>query len=146
MYLNAEHFLSEYDEESSEVIAAIKKAAPLNLGKFKPQNISFQLACWRKANAIHGWFVKNVQEGKDDCEDYYVSLEQLRELKETCEKVLNDNKLAEELLPVTKGFFFGSYEYDEWYTDQLIITVELLDNILSDPNCGKWWIQYRSSW
>ena len=27
---------------------------------------------WRKANAIHGWFVKNAQQGIDDCRTYSV--------------------------------------------------------------------------
>ena len=26
-----------------------------------------EVGYWRKANAIHGWFVRNVQNGKDDC-------------------------------------------------------------------------------
>lgn len=25
---------------------------------------------WRKANAIHRWFVDNVQHGDDDCREY----------------------------------------------------------------------------
>ena len=28
-----------------------------------------QIASWRKANAIHKWFVDNVQDGVDDCGD-----------------------------------------------------------------------------
>ena len=29
--------------------------------------ISEQVAYWRKANAIHKWFVDNIQDGEDDC-------------------------------------------------------------------------------
>lgn len=43
---------------------------------------------WRKANHIHAWFVKNVQEGTDDCSFYFVTEDDFLELKETCEKVL----------------------------------------------------------
>lgn len=43
---------------------------------------------WRKANAIHKWFVENVQDGEDNCEEYDVSLEKLRDLLETCMKVI----------------------------------------------------------
>ena len=39
---------------------------------------------WRKANQIHNWFVNNVQEGEDDCEDHEVTEEQLRELRDIC--------------------------------------------------------------
>ena len=50
---------------------------------------------WRKANAIHHWFVENVQYGSDDCGTYDVSVEQLIELRDTCKKVVAASKLAE---------------------------------------------------
>jgi hypothetical protein len=49
---------------------------------------------WRKANHIHKWFVDNVQGGKDDCGNYYVSEEKLEELLHTCERILEDSKLV----------------------------------------------------
>ena len=42
---------------------------------------------WRKANAIHKWFVDNVQDGNDDCGNYYVSIEALEELLNKCKEV-----------------------------------------------------------
>lgn len=42
---------------------------------------------WRKANAIHKWFVDNCQNGNDDCGHYYVSLSQLKELLKLCKEV-----------------------------------------------------------
>jgi hypothetical protein len=48
----------------------------------------YELGYWRKANAIHWWFVENVQNGEDDCREYYVSLENLHKLRDTCEAVL----------------------------------------------------------
>lgn len=62
----------------------------------KPERISYiteEVAYWRKANAIHRWFVANVQDGKDDCEEYYVSREKLQELKTACDKVLAASKM-----------------------------------------------------
>ncbi len=50
---------------------------------------------WRKANAIHGWFVKHVQEGVDDCGRYRVSEEQLTTLLEIVEDVLKASELVE---------------------------------------------------
>ncbi len=50
---------------------------------------------WRKANAIHKWFVENVQEGDDDCKDYYVSHEHIEELLDAVNKVLAASKLVE---------------------------------------------------
>lgn len=47
-----------------------------------------EVGYWRKANAIHHWFVENVQNGTDDCERYEVSKEKLEELLETAKEVL----------------------------------------------------------
>lgn len=62
----------------------------------KPERISYiieEVAYWRKANAIHKWFVSHVQGGKDDCGSYYVSREKLTELKAACDKVLANSKM-----------------------------------------------------
>lgn len=44
---------------------------------------------WRKANAIHAWFVKNVQDGADDCREYPVTRSQLGRLRSICEQVMH---------------------------------------------------------
>lgn len=49
---------------------------------------------WRKANAIHKWFVDNVQYGKDDCGSYEVEVEELVTLRDICKKVLASSKLV----------------------------------------------------
>lgn len=49
---------------------------------------------WRKANAIHQWFVTHVQNGEDDCREYYVSKEQLQQLLDTVNKVLDSCELV----------------------------------------------------
>lgn len=49
---------------------------------------------WRKANAIHGWFVQNVQGGEDDCGIYTVELGQLAELRDACKNVLERSELT----------------------------------------------------
>lgn len=46
---------------------------------------------WRKANAIHQWFVDRVQDGKDDCEYHdEVTKEILEELRDKCKNVLEN--------------------------------------------------------
>ena len=47
-----------------------------------------EVVYWRKANAIHKWFVDNVQKGKDDCRYYEVTKEHLEELRDKCTEVL----------------------------------------------------------
>ena len=88
------------------------------------------ITSWRKANAIHKWFVNNVQDGVDDCGQYKVTKEQLIELRNVCDDVLTNNHLAEHLLPTQGGFFFGSVEYDDGYYYDLRETKSTIDYIL----------------
>lgn len=50
---------------------------------------------WRKANQIHNWFVKNVQNGVDEGDIYEVSKEQLQELLKVCQKVYKSSILVD---------------------------------------------------
>jgi hypothetical protein len=146
MYLVAGIHLSEYNETENTFSEIIKENGIYGLNRFTPNYIKFDVGYWRKANAIHKWFVENVQDGKDDCDSYYVSVEQLKTLKEACQKVLSDADLAPELLPSASGFFFGSTEYSSSYMDQLYQTIEIVDRIISNPFSEKWIIKYQSSW
>ena len=64
---------------------------------------------------------------------------------ELCKEVLINKDRAEELLPVQAGFFFGGYEYDEWYFQYLKNTVEMIDKLLKEVP-EDWDFYYRSSW
>lgn len=50
---------------------------------------------WRKSNQIHRWFVAFVQDGKDDCGFYPVSIIDLVNLHDTCRDVLESTKLVD---------------------------------------------------
>lgn len=104
-----------------------------------------KIGYWRKANAIHDWFVQNCQDGNDDCRESYVSIEHLEELKKVCKMVLENHDLASEHLPTSAGFFFGSQDYDEWYFHDLENTVQIIDNALSKVS-DEWSFSYQSSW
>lgn len=144
MYLNADIFL--WNEEGDKIKQAITEINPFGLGNCDLMKIQFQLGYWRKANAIHNWFVENVQEGKDDCQSYYVTTEQLQVLKEECEKVLAKPSLGKKRLPTKKGFFFGDTEYDEYYLNDLQDTVNIINKVLNNPDHKKLLIYYKSSW
>jgi hypothetical protein len=49
---------------------------------------------WRKANAIHKWFVENVQGGEDDCGRYEVEQGVLKELREVAQEVVDCSVLV----------------------------------------------------
>lgn len=100
--------------------------------------VDTQIMYWRKANAIHKWFVINVQDGNDDCGKYPVSLQALSGLLETIETVLeNPEEHAWDLLPPTSGFFFGSTDIDEGYIHDLERTEEKLRELLAECAMAK---------
>ncbi len=68
---------------------------PVKVDLKKVSYIIEEAAYWRKSNQIHQWFVQNVQDGNDDCKDYYVSREQLKELVELCKTVLQTAKTVD---------------------------------------------------
>lgn len=111
-----------------------------------------QVGYWRKANAIHSWFVRNCANGEDNCKPMYVSLGQAKELLEICKKVLEHKGKAKDILPTTEGFFFGSQEYDEWYYDNIKYTVSLLEKVIpfieskEKERKGEYYIVYVASW
>lgn len=105
-----------------------------------------RLAYWRKANAIHAWFVENVQGGVDDCNHYVVTPEQLKNLHDLCHSVIIGTAQAAEKLPTRDGFFFGSTKYDDLYMGDLIDTVCVIRKILENPVTCKKKIFYQSSW
>ena len=155
MYLSAKKFVSSYSfQEGSEneaydrVINAVG-AYDIVSPDTHHAEVSVNVAYWRKANAIHSWFVTNCQDGNDDCGDYYVSRDNLIELRDICKQVLEDNALATELLPPQEGFFFGGTEIDEYYLYSVQETHDrisaLLDKTDNDEYKG-WSFEYHSSW
>lgn len=112
--------------------------------------VTIAVGYWRKANAIHKWFVDNVQDGKDDCGEYYVSADQLNALHDTVQEVLDNPDRAQELLPPQDGFFFGSTDIDDSYFDDLRHTLGVIEKTRSTllklrPSVLQN-IYYSSSW
>lgn len=83
---------------------------------------------WRKANHIHAWFVENVQDGKDDCEQYPVTISQLRQLLATCEKVIKASKLV-------KGLVYTGTVYDKDHPNGLVEREP--GKVIKDPTVAK---------
>lgn len=132
MYINATLYLSELGNEK-ELLASIRSACASHLGGFKVNGVRATLGYWRKANAIHKWFVDNVQDGADDCRDAPLKYEHLVKLREDCATVLAEHSKAQQLLPPTSGFFFGGTDLDEWYFKDLEKTIEIIDMIFANP-------------
>lgn len=103
-----------------------------------------EVAYWRKANAIHQWFVEECGHGVDECQEMYVDEDKLKELLELCERVLENKNKASELLPTQSGFFFGSLEYDEGYFQDIEYTKKTLIDIINNPYIHD--VYYQASW
>lgn len=162
MYLEKEIYLGGYYTNSIVLPFTNKynnNTVQLNLQDKKIHKIIFEVLYWRKANAIHKWFVDNVQNGTDDCTRYWVDREKLEQLLEVCKQVLEvyeDSSLSSEevkrkissLLPVQEGFFFGSYEYDDWYITDIKETIAVLEEEIKSPDFEnkEYFYYYQSSW
>lgn len=108
-----------------------------------------EMGYWRKANAIHKWFVDCVQDGVDECETHEVSREQVESLLHVCKRVLEtkgDEEVASSLLPSQEGFFFGSTDYDQYYYEDVEMTIQILEKVLKEVDFENNYLTYRSSW
>ena len=150
-YLYAKNYLSPMEwrgDEMNERFHTVANAIGAKdfMNKELPSiQCQVKIGYWRKANAIHDWFVQNCQDGNDDCRETYVPIEKLEELRKVCKMVLENHALAEEYLPTTSGFFFGTTDYDEWYFQDLQSTIDIIDNALSKIS-DEWTFAYQSSW
>ena len=143
MYLYGTKTFSAYDKQignepvtrttefQSLLIETNFENAPIDDTLQSSYTVDYPLAYWCKTNAVHNWFVQNVQNGVDDCDRYYVSAEQLVQLSDLVNNALERPDIAGTYLPTVSGCFFGGLEYDDWYFDKLRYTKKRLDSILS---------------
>jgi hypothetical protein len=145
MYLTAKRYVWKHLDEEQSLQSELNKVMEEELCStdMRVSEVSVNAFYWRKANAIHKWFVDNVQGGEDNCREYWVDAKQLVRLKDICESVLNTKDVG--LLPSEDGCFFGSTEYDDWYFKELQDTVDGLEKVLQ-LDTSKWDFYYRASW
>ena len=102
---------------------------------------------WRKANAVHNWFIKELADGVDDCRPLELTVERLRDLVGLCDQVTADHSKAEELLPTGSGFFFGGTGYDDYYYQGIAHTGDRLRYIVAEAEANTIdWLVYQASW
>jgi len=155
MYLRKSQYVSGYsfsgdDKEKYDAIIAVMGWGDDVSQDSPSMEVSATVAYWRKANAIHSWFVRECADGVDECQPIPVSREKLTELLDIAKKAAKDydegrkGESASVLAP-TGGFFFGSTEVDEWFRADLKLTIDQIDKALA--NAGSYVdFTYQASW
>lgn len=123
-----------------------EKNTPIKIDINKVSEIVESVGYWGKFNALHNWFVKNIQDGIDDCEDYWISGETLKQLLIILEKIYSKEGSPEELMPTQPGIFFGSIEYDEYYYQDVANSIDIIKTVLEETDFSRASIYYSSSW
>lgn len=156
MYLSKKTYVQNWSHNPPEQNHQIEiKRGGVLRTDIKPSRITHiveQVGYWRKFNALHGWFVDNCGGGDDICQEMYVGEEKLEELLGILKEVSSDISKADELLPPTRGFFFGSDEVDEYYIGDVNSTIELIEEVLKEHELSKEYglhsgdFYYQASW
>lgn len=153
MYLKAKVYHGEYfgDKVKAAELAKLFPSIDKNSnGIYVEATVKY----WRKENAIHAWFVRELAEGKDECQNISVEKEDIARLIADIEKTIENKaaisrdpkRIAEfsNLIP-TSGFFFGSTEIDEYFWQGLESTAADLKKLLA-PEWKDYEFVYRAIW
>jgi len=142
MYLSAKRYLFSFNEHDKALADKIDEMiGGSSLGH--TNEVRKEAFYWRKAWAIHHWFVVNAQRGEDDCKEYWVERYKLQELLDTLKRVDENPSLAEDILPLQADDADGI----EWELDQIRRTIPALDKLINDESLKeKWDFYYSSSW
>ena len=89
--------------------------------KYGYKSIIEDVGYWRKANAIHKWFVDNIQDGEDDCGYYEVAPEYLEELLNIC-------KLIKQKCVLKKGKIANGYRFENGKEVPIMEDGEYIEN------------------
>ena len=156
-YLSAKKYVSKYDYTDpqnrtikQDFIDLLPMDAPdiATHGQFAGISIVYPVGYWRKANAIHNFFVQNVGGDVDECQEMRVDRDVLVDLRGRCVEVLRSRDkeyMAKEVgLETMSGFFFGDTSYNEWYEEDLKLTIEICNKVLALPE--EYSIHYQASW
>lgn len=110
-----------------------------------------ELGYWRKEPDLHGYIVDKFADGKDECQDIYLSAENMEDIRAA---------VRERRLPHTTGFFFGAScdpesqdpQEREWALQFEKEADEIFAKAIEWLNAGKGdrevWrsVYYRASW
>jgi len=142
MYLSAKRYLWSFNEHDQALANKIDEMiGGASLGH--TNEVRKEAFYWRKAWAIHHWFVMNAQGGEDNCGEYFVSRDLLGNLLDTLRKVDKNPSIAEDIFPLQADDNDGK----EWELEQIRRTIPALEKLISDEDIkDNWDFYYQSSW
>jgi hypothetical protein len=118
----------------------------MGLDMFINDEYGNEVAYWRKFNALHAWFVKNCQDGIDNCEPSRIlTAEDFENLIYIMKAIKQAPLTSRVLLPTSDGFFFGSTEYDAYFMQDVESAIPKLEELLEEVKDGAK-LTYLSSW
>lgn len=141
--------------EAGEMLDFMTDDSPSGYLGVKDGALSLQVASvyWRKANAVHAWFVDECQDGIDECQESPVQGEQLAKLRALCLDALAayarcDFEQARKIMEPQSGFFFGSTDVDEYWAADMQHTADEIERVikLAAQTRGVVDFTYQASW
>ena len=148
MYLSKRTYVQNWDHQKPSqrhlVVVLKDNEVQHHIKSERITHVIEEVMYWRKANAIHQWFVENCQDGIDECQESSVSLDDLKNLARLCEKVVKEK--TPELLPASSGFFFGSTNHDEYYYADIEETARVIREELKENKDEYPSYMYQASW
>lgn len=78
--------------------------------------------------------------------EHVVTKEQLQKLVDDCKAALDSPNTADDVMPRSDGFFFGSQEYDELYFKDLKNTIDAVQHAIDDTDFDTEEVFYYEWW
>jgi hypothetical protein len=179
MYLYKKSYVKNWNstpDERKHDVSITMGGAPIK--HIKPERICYieeEVAYWRKFNALHKYFVDNYGGGNDDCQEIYISTQDLRDLLEVLNQVLGILEGADkvsnttkdwkgnevqyftydcldqinDIFPPTDGFFFGSTDINDWFKKDVENTIEVISALIAEYEENpetSFSFYYQASW
>ena len=135
-----EERLNEIKKEFENPNYSVKKFHSLK-NEYDELNPWKEVAYFRKVNFLLPFF-----EYGENCSRLEIDGDKIDELLVKCKQVLEDNSLAETLLPTQGGFFFGNTEYNDWYFYYVKEVYDKFSEIAEDFNSDEDMLSMVCSW
>ena len=135
-----EERLNEIKKEFENPNYSVKKFHSLK-NEYDELNPWKEVAYFRKVNFLLPFF-----EYGENCSRLEIDGYKIDELLVKCKQVLEDNSLAETLLPTQGGFFFGNTEYNDWYFYYVKEVYDKFSEIAEDFNSDEDMLSMVFSW